>query len=558
MTLALFPLGIIAIYQTAQVIGETEQLRRAALFFETTAAARDERELIQKALGAAQGLSTLVAVQDIDQCRKTMEEYVKSDAYTVFAGYVQVSGVMECGSSGDPIDFSGTESLKNAIAADGPSVEINLAGVISGKAVLLVNHPVYDDGELVGFVSMSVPLRIANILAQTTGPDDDLKIVTTTHSGEVITATGGRMMAEDILPRDISLENMLIRTGQTFEAVSGSGARKIYAVAEIVERQVSVIGSLPLEKRFIGGFASQQAAALLFPFLIWACGLAVAYFGLQRMVLRHLRDLRSAMRKFALGEREGFPLHLTAPPEEFAEAERAFNRMAVIIADSEARQTEDLKDKEVLLKEVHHRVKNNLQLIASIMNMQLRIAQTDEAKSVLASLQRRVNGLAMLHRTLYSTPDLTTISSADLLEAVVKDISSIIPVDDLTIERDLDEIALYPDQAVPLSMILSEALTNALKYVSANAGERPWIRVSLKHEHDAHFTLSVENSKGPRAITPLPDDTSGGLGTKLMTAFVSQLNADQNVSETDDRYGLYVAFEQRDFQPENTANVANG
>lgn len=223
--------------------------------------------------------------------------------------------------------------------------------------------------------------------------------------------------------------------------------------------------------------------------------------------------------------------------------------MAIIIAESEARQDKDLKDKEVLLKEVHHRVKNNLQMIASIMNMQLRSAKTPEAKFMLASLQRRVNGLAMLHRTLYTTPDLLTIEANELLEAVVTDISTMMTVPGVVIERDLDALPLYPDQAVPLSMLLAEALTNALKYVGAKEDETPSVRVTLKEQSGGQYQLSVTNSKGPVMLRPLPEvETISGLGTKLMQAFVSQLEGEQKVTEDEYHYGLHVVFERKDFE----------
>ncbi|KRS12746.1 hypothetical protein XM53_09165 [Roseovarius atlanticus] len=551
MALALFPLGVIAVYQTDQVLDETENLRLNALFFETTSAARDERELIQQTLGSAEGLAALSILDDAPACREVMREFAESNAHIAFAGYTKMSGMMECSSDSDEVrDFSKLERLQRALNADGPSVYVAALGSVTQQPVLVVNHPVYIDRSLAGVVSLSVPLRMTYQPLTSRRFDHELRFVTFTRDGQVVSASGGRENAEDILPRLIAPQDLNRQVGTTFTGVNGLGEERIYAVASIFQDQVSVIASWPARASAWGGGAlSYYVLNLLFPLAIWAAGLAFAWYELRRVVIRHVRDLRSAMRRFALGQRDGFPLRLQNPPEEFAEAERAFNRMAIIIAESEARQDKDLKDKEVLLKEVHHRVKNNLQMIASIMNMQLRSAKTPEAKFMLASLQRRVNGLAMLHRTLYTTPDLLTIEANELLEAVVTDISTMMTVPGIEIERDIDTLPLYPDQAVPLSMLLAEALTNALKYAGADQGEKPSVKVTLKEQDDGRYRLSVTNSKGPVRPQPIPDvETVSGLGTKLMQAFVSQLEGEQQVTDDDTHYALHVVFERKDFE----------
>ena len=82
---------------------------------------------------------------------------------------------------------------------------------------------------------------------------------------------------------------------------------------------------------------------------------------------------------------------------------------------------------------MHHRVKNNLQLIASIMNMQSRLTHSNEARRILADLQRRVRGLATLHRSLYTGPETTTIDAAELIRTLLNDLAPVGPESDLRI-----------------------------------------------------------------------------------------------------------------------------
>ncbi|MEO0664890.1 MAG: sensor histidine kinase, partial [Pseudomonadota bacterium] len=235
------------------------------------------------------------------------------------------------------------------------------------------------------------------------------------------------------------------------------------------------------------------------------------------------------------------------------EAQRAFNRMVVIITEAENRRRRDLEDKEVLLKEVHHRVKNNLQLIASIMNMQAREARSSETKRMLANLQRRVRGLAMLHRTLYITPEATEIDARELVQVVIKETASLAREDDVDVTSELASVPLYPDQAVPLSMLVSEAMTNAFKHYGSVEGRQPFVRVILRDVGDSHIELSVSNSLSPQ--TEAPDTTtllpieSDGLGRRLMAAFVNQLEGEQWIEEEDGAYTLTVRVPKRTYTP---------
>jgi len=273
-------------------------------------------------------------------------------------------------------------------------------------------------------------------------------------------------------------------------------------------------------------------------------------------VVRHVRQLRSAMRKFALGERNAGALELKDPPEELAETERAFNRMSLIIAEAEAQQDDDLRDKEVLLREVHHRVKNNLQLIASIMNMQARNTQSAEAKEILASLQRRVRGLALLHRSLYVTPDMTSIDSAELVETVVDDVSQVASIDQLEVTTNLDSFPVYPDQAVPLAMLVAEALTNAFKYAGLPNEGAKQIKVTMDASAGDTVLLKVWNSRATEQNGFGETMRSDGLGNRLMAAFVTQLEGTLKSDVAEGSYELTVSFPITSFASDGEAGHA--
>ncbi|MEO0390172.1 MAG: histidine kinase dimerization/phosphoacceptor domain -containing protein [Pseudomonadota bacterium] len=547
--LALLPLGLIALWQTFQSVDEARALNERVLINATEVEAVEQRARIKQSIGAGQALGAVARVADLDVCRRAMQRFLENDPSFVFAGFVPVDGRMECSSAGDQVvDLSAAPNLQDAIDRADVYVDVNSSGAVTGQYVLIVSVPVFGDGALLGFLSLSTPMQSMQTAAQSR---DEITLIGISTSGNVFPITDLTNGIEKSLPSNVSIENLRSMVGQSFLGEDHYGEPRMFSVTQPVGDSFVVVGSWAQADLINTGTWRLALAPLFFAVLMWGASMAVSYLGLTRLVLKPLAELRSAMRRFALGERSEVALRLQNAPEEFKDSERAFNRMAVLITEAEARQLTDLHDKEVLLREVHHRVKNNLQMIASIMNLQARNARTDEAREVLDGLQRRVRGLAMLHRSLYTEPETSCVDARDLVAAVVSDTSAMLPGTGQAIETDLHSAALYPDQAVPLSMWVAEALTNAVKYAGADASGAVAIAVSLQvDDSQGAVSLRVENSVGPAHLVEDANPESTGLGTKLMTAFCRQLDGTDEVQRTETRYIQTLRFQIQDFQPE--------
>jgi len=245
------------------------------------------------------------------------------------------------------------------------------------------------------------------------------------------------------------------------------------------------------------------------------------------------------MRRFALNRM--LPRDAMSPsvPSELVDMERAFIDMAESILRDEATLEDRLREKNILLKEVHHRVKNNLQLISSIMNMQIRQAKGDDAKFVLKRLQERILSLATVHENMYKNDNLARVDASVLLNASVNQLLSVglEPGSHVRVKQHYEKIMLEPDDAAPLTLLTSEAVTNALKYVSAPAKENGMIRVDLSFVAEGTARLTVENSAHHK-----PDQEGTGLGSKLILAFSRQLNGQFDTVEEDGMYRITVTF----------------
>lgn len=559
VTLALLPLGIIALFQTRSVISAAEEISRKSLLARTFAAAGDEREMLQMAVGAASGLAAFVTSvsDDTGACSALMRSFVTTRTEFVFAGYIAPSGVMACSSTDEVVDFSGSAEFRALVANPRLRFAVNRKGRISGQSVMLVTQPVFVNGRLEGFVTLSIPHVLTRDSAETFDLNEGIVIALYDSEGELLASNVGLDNVQDYLPRDEDSRMALVEGGRAFTALTPSGEERIFAITSLIPNQIAVIGSWPREAALASAKTGRVWLTLAFPILMWIAGLGVALWGLHRMVIRHLNSLRSALRRFALGERAPMP-PLGDAPEEFEYLRTAFNRMALLVGDAEARTERDLQEKTILLREVHHRVKNNLQLVASIMNMHARTAKTPEARRLLGQLQRRVRGLAMVHHTLNDDAQMTTIDTRTLIRRLVTELAQPAPINGRHVDVTTDAVSveLGQDQSVALSMLLAEAVTNAVKYVGIPEGGKPEIEVRLSESAPGKLVLCVSNTRGANNESETDNVfVSGGIGRRLMQAFVAQIGGTDEITETPDAYVYEVTFEVIADDPEREPEV---
>ena len=358
------------------------------------------------------------------------------------------------------------------------------------------------------------------------------RILTFNTQGQILSSDSD---SEDdlaqVLPRGQSLPSLLSRSETTFRDFSNSGERRVFSVVPVVPGLVYALGSWNRAESGIGGIDITRRTALILPLILWAASLVVAYFAVYRLVLRHIRELRGQMRRFAIGDRSVPPPVLADAPAEIEDMSQTFHNMArILIRDEEAMEA-SVNEKTVLLKEVHHRVKNNLQLIASIINMQIRVIDHDDAKRVLRSVQDRVASLATIYRNLYQAEHLDSVQADLLIRDIINQMAnaSVGPGAGLRIDTQLEPLVLMPDQAVPLTLLATEAFTNALKYSGASdPSAQPWVRVSLRADGPKSAVLEVENS-----VAKTTEAEGTGLGSQLIEAFATQLGGtvEQEISE---------------------------
>lgn len=187
-----------------------------------------------------------------------------------------------------------------------------------------------------------------------------------------------------------------------------------------------------------------------------------------------------------------------------------------------------LDDKEILLKEIHHRVKNNLQFISSLMNLQTRHIDDENALRILTDSKNRVKSMAMVHQKLYQEDNLTGVDMkeyiSNLLESLIRSYN--IDREKVEVKKSIERITLDIDTAIPLGLILNELITNAFKY--AFTGQKSGLlEVVLKKEPDQLYMKVSDNGAGiPEKIDPATGST---FGFKLIKSLAEKLKADLNI-----------------------------
>ncbi len=251
----------------------------------------------------------------------------------------------------------------------------------------------------------------------------------------------------------------------------------------------------------------------------------------------HLQERRTGSRKTKNYEIRLFPARQKKQQPVFMlESEGIYNRRSNqfygtqgILRDITARiQAENkikqsLAEKETLLKEVHHRVKNNMQIILSMLNLQMRGIKNENLQKILLESHNRIMSMAIVHESIYKSHNLAEIDANQLIRSLYLQISNSLNIwSQINVIFDIEKLYVTIDSSIPLSIILNELFTNIFKHAFKSV-DKPIIKVVVKKLDSVYARLIVEDNGNGLPENLNIDQETGSMGFSLVKTLAKQL-----------------------------------
>ncbi len=486
-------------------------------------------------------LTSLAAQPDVRSftgpgCRRALQRAI--------GGLDQYSGAAILNAQGDTtctsaplrgvVNVADRSWFKGVMGGDGFVISDLVVSRWLGTWGIVTAVPLIDEQGLIqGGVALFIGLDWLTRRYHYGGEAEETAFALLDSQGEIITGESERSPSKSPLPaREIVNEHLRehLQGGQTqtFRARGHDNVWRLYAISPLLGGRIFVILGTPVLTA-IGPLALQVAWGVATPLLMWALAIAVVWFGIEHLVVRWISYLERITSAYAAGRHNVRPERVSDAPAEIRSLGETFSRMADLLSAREAELRESLAQKEILVREIHHRVKNNLQLVMSLLNLHARRIRDPRAEVAFAEARSRINALATLHRRLYESENLQEID----LKWFLEDLCSELRRGGLSRGRHVELVVeapsevIGPDVAVPLGLLVTEAITNAYKHAfSERAGGL--IAVQVLRESPTSLLLSIrDDGVGFDAAASTPEPV--GLGRSLIEAFVRQLRGELEI-----------------------------
>ena len=521
MALALLPVLVLSLIQSSNSYRRELEHQRTDLLLSAERSAATAQARLESAVVMLQtlrpesvGLYCVPRLRDLVQRVPGYEALIRYNA----------EGRVVCASGTTPYQALGASSdwFSRLRAGEDTVLSRSPPGVHAREAALLAavraERPLGDyDGAFVAVIPLSAlrPSLTDRALPQ------GAEVALTDAQGRVLTATRRAAFAETA--QDWTARAR--RQGSSiFYARDADGDRRVYAGAPLTGQDVYVLLSAPSRGLFSWARVNPFATFVL-PLLAWLTAVAAVLIVSERVVIRWLGYLERIASIYAKGRFTVRPVQARNAPLEIRNLAQTLDQMADAIDARDASLRENIAYKDALMRAIHHRLKNNLQVISSLLNMQQRSLTDPAARAAMSDTRQRITALSLIYRALYQSPDLKRVDVRAFLEELIQQLvagdSGRGPL--VRTELDADTLVIDPDKLAPLALWAVEAITNAQKHAFESRGGTLRVRFKVA---GAESRLEVEDD-GPGAGAA----GAQGVGRTLMTAFARQLRGSAEIVE---------------------------
>jgi two-component sensor histidine kinase len=445
--------------------------------------------------------------------------------------WISQDGTILCSAIGEnnvPMDdLSWIETLKTSRQ---DLISDAFFGSRSQRWIFGVFRPLFTEtGEFDGAIALGIDANALLELVRAKAGDSSLRVALLDSGGNVFGHDAFTKLPSDYLSDPLAAKNL--RTikidGTRFDVTrSPIGPSNIEALLAQPQPSFSeIVWSRPMRSIFLPAL------------LILAAALAL-WLAAEVVVVKYLTRLQRVVRiygagRYSLTDEET----IKHAPDEISELAAGLAMMSTRISEREVRLQDALKVRDGAIKEVHHRVKNNLQIVSSFLSLEARASDNQETRDVLGKARARISALSVVHQTLYQYERLDEVAIGPFLDVLLSHLDEALGIEDsgVNLIKNIDDANIASDDAIPIALVILELITNSMKYAfGSNSGE---ITVSFTALDDG-FKLTVsDNGHGGEEQTI----TGTGLGGRLLLAFTRQLNGTLDVS-TDNGRSTSISF----------------
>lgn len=540
---AMGPTAALGVWQAFGAYERQSGVIRESLSRDAAVAVREQEQLI---LGAEKLLTAIAkqeAVRDgvMPACADIMTAALRDTP-----SYINMMRLDEDGSTvcllGEKRNFADRAWYQAVKSGRDFVVSDVLIGRFSNQTTVVSAIPVKTTtGQFAGSLSVGIDLEMLNRAGASQNADPGVVAVLLDASGkpvmppEMINTFSARLPAQmpPYAPND--------EKAHVFEATGADGVKRLYAHTPIVEKNLFVLYGRPTDVLFKEA-ERDLIMRILLPLGIWLLAVVTIWIGIERLVVRWVAYLSRVAATYAKGRYTIVPHRTENAPDEFRALGDVLYNMAQLVKDREADLRQTLKQRNMLIREVHHRVKNNLQIVMSFLNLQTRRLSDPEQLGIFEETKNRITALSLLHQTLCESTDLEFINLrqfvTDLCAQMLKmtwrgDTSSI------RFKIDIPELTVRTETATPLTLLLTEAVTNSLKHAFKRRGLGV-IEIKLTRDSEATILTIRDNGGG------LPGETTtvqqGSIGMSLMGGFARQLGGTLEMVSENGGTAVIISF----------------
>lgn len=523
LVIALMPLGILSMVQTKVAQNQLNQATLEGVGAAAMMAVEPQVDLIRQAQTTASVVARALAasIPPEADCIALMRSVNAGIPQATLVAYIPLSGQMRCSSVGKPFDFSRNKVFARLSAKPEPILVYNPKSPVSGIPIIGASHPVFNaNGTQVGIVGVSIPHRL--LTPQIYEKDYVVwrpsVIVAFTGDGTVLAASAPQDTLASLLPPGMKLRDMPSRVDQSAFEEGPDGQHGIVSVTKIAPD----LFLLSTWQRDLPAW--EDAKPYLLPALTWAAALIAAAWSSSHLMVRHIRSLSLAMTAYSTSRMRSPLSGIAEAPAEIRTLHSVYEEMIRTIERDEAELENLLVDKETLLKEVHHRSGNSLQIIASTMRIYRRETTDPALRNVLDGLINRVIALASTHISLFNQSGRRDVPMDEILAAVIRRLKEIHGIAIGTARKQLAPVRMPSQTAIPLALALAEVVSC---HFAAKIGPDSGIDVTLS-EADNIVSLTIA---GPELaeFRPQPASQMASLPRRMLTQFAAQLHGELSV-----------------------------